>query len=204
MELMAVVKAVKKVKMTNNRNDHKGVSIVGVAVSMILVAVSIVVHVKRVATLARVVMESLKAVARKMFVTEDKTAMVLDDTSVAISVVVGEEQELAAEAVEDVIIFLLRSKARHTFKNLILTLIRSFIKFCFFITFKENLKVEIPIISFINSLYNLQVHVTKMAKVDHRKMDRMEVASKGVQDVAIHVSVVQCVGSKMAMPMVLR
>lgn len=89
-----------------------------------------------------------------MFVTEDKTAMVLEDTSVAISVVVEvvEVVEVAAGEAE----------------------------------------VE-------------EVHVTKMVKVDHRKMDRMEVANKEVhQDVVIHVSVVQCVGSKMAMPMVLR
>lgn len=153
MERMAVVKAVKKVRMISNSNDHNAVSIAEDAVVlMITVAVSIVVHVKRVATLAKVVMESSKVVARKMLVTEAKTVMVRDDTSVAISVVVVEEE---AEVME------------------------------------EEAVAE-------------DVHVTKMAvKVDHRKMDKM-VNKEGRQDVVIRVSVVQCVGSKMAMLMVLR
>lgn len=102
MERTVVVRAVKKVRMISNSNDPKDVSIEDVVVSMILVAVLIVVRVKKVAPLAKVAMESLKVVARKMSVTVDKIAMVLDDTSVAISVVVEvaveeEEEEAAVE-----------------------------------------------------------------------------------------------------------
>lgn len=155
MERMAVVKAAaKKVRMISNSSDHNAVSIADAVVLMIMVAVSIVVHVKRVATLEKVVMGSSKVVARKMLVTEDKTVTVRDDTSVAISVVVeeevGEEQEEEEETVAE------------------------------------------------------DVHVTKMAvKVDHRRMDKM-VNKEVHQDVAIHVSVAPCVGSKMAVLMVLR
>lgn len=152
MEPTAVVKAVKKVRMINSSKGPKDV-FNDVVVSMTLVAVSIVARVKRVATLAKVVMESLKAVARRMFVMEDRIAMVLDDTSVAISEVV---EVVVAAAVEVVVV------------------------------------VD-------------DVNATKKAvKVDHRKMDKMEVVNREDKDVATHVSVVQCVGRLMAMLMVLR
>ncbi len=160
MARMVVVRAAKKVRMINNNNVLNVVSIVvAEAVSMILVAVSIVVHVKRVAMLAKVVTVSSKAVVRKMSVTEDKIVMVLDATSVATSVVV-EVMEEEEEAVVVVVV-------------------------------EEEEEEE-------------DVHATKMVvTVDHKRMDKM-VNNEVHQDVAILVSVVRCVGSKMAMLMVLR
>jgi len=162
MELTVVAKAVKKVKMISNSNGHKDVVsiVVGGVVSMILVAVSIVDRVKRVATLAKVVMESLKVVARKI-VTEVKIAMVQDVTSVATSVEVVEEVVVAAVA-------------------------------------------AVEVAAAAEAVEDVHVVVKMAVKVDPRKMDKMGVVKEAQHDVVIHVSVVQCVGSKMAMLMVLR
>lgn len=150
MERTVALRAAKKVKTNSSSNDRNDDSIADVAVSTNLVVVSIAARVKKVATLAKVVTVSSKAVARKMFATADRIATGQDDSSVAISVAVVEVVAAAAVvAVRD-------------------------------------------------------VHATKtVVMVDHRRMAKMAV-DEVRRDVAIHDSVVRCVGSKMAMLMVLR
>lgn len=151
MERTVALRAAKKAKTNSSSNDRNDDSIVDVAVSTNLVVVSIAARVKKVATLAKVVTVSSKAVARKMFATADRIATARDDTSVAISVAVVEVVAAAAAVV----------------------VVRD-------------------------------VHATmKAVMVAHRRMAKMAV-DEVRRDVAIHDSVVRCVGSKMAMLMVLR